>query len=347
MRTSPTGFHFPRSQSLSTGESTRLLHAIGVRHFDICRSLGYIPEPFSPPILPGYRQDITWDSDILFDPIAVYTTAIRLMYGLGQQPWSSPVELSRSGLGLVSDVAHTLAIYTTFWPETRTPNSDFTTQFAVRALFRLVNSMASSQPGFVWVRSSVYKSERLIGKIMITDIPDNNITLSGSVNGSMNLTSLNTSLIKPDSSQQKTRRITIKPLTANSGEIHDPADSRFLLTYKYNPNPIPAQEILSAAFSGLAQVAQYNDDGPCRYITAVSTSQKTFIHIGAVHGEVLLGWHISRAFWLLIFGLFLEGGRWEGLAFEVMFYDSVIAEGYVYKGREVERGSGTGWLDVA
>lgn len=268
------------------------------------------------------------------------------MYGLAQQPWSSPVELSRSGLGLVSDVTHNLAIYTTFWPEVRTPNTDFTTQFAVRALFRLVTSMASQQPGFVWVRSSVYKSERLIGKILISDIPDNDITLSGG-NGLMNLTSLNTTLMKNDSSQQKTRKITTKPLTANSGEIHDPSDPRFLLTYKYNPNPIPAQEMLSATFNGLAKVAQYNDDGPCPYITAVSTSQRTFIHIGAVQGEVLLGWHISRAFWLLIFGLFLEGGRWEGLAFEVMFYDSVIAEGYVFKGRGVERGSETGLLDVA
>ena len=264
-----------------------------------------------PPAPGAFRTVLEWNtSNPLFAP-AVYTTAIKLMYGLSQQAWYSTVELERSGLAVQHSPG--VIIYTKDNPY----STSLSTELLVHAVYEIVFAMAEQRPGFFEVTSQMTWGGQSIGEILIDSLP---MPTSNS-SDFLNVTS------KVDG------KSVIDGGQANSGEIIDPDDGRFKISYQYHGSDIPIEEMLSAVFDGLTEVAPYNEDGPCPIITANSVNGKSGVHIAPIRGQVLLGWHVSRAFYLLFYNLFLVERIFREMQFNLLYYGTVIAHGYIFKMR--------------
>ena len=253
---------------------------------------------------------LNWNESTSLDPLAVYTTAIELMYGLSQQPWSSEVELERSGLTVVHSPG--VIIYTQNDP----PSPSLTTGLVVRALREMVFAMAEKQPGFFHVTSSLMLQGQKIGKILVDSLPR---PLLG--NSKSNIT-LDASQLCQSPSVKTT-------LETRSGNIVDPNDNRFQISYQYHDRKIEVQNTFSALLDGLSKSAQCDDDGLCPFLTALSFNSDTVIHIGHVDGEALFGWHISRSLYLLLSHVFLVQCVFREMAFSLSYYGTKIADGYI------------------
>ena len=249
------------------------------------------------------------------------------MYRLSQQGWSSTVELVHSGLKAVSlqSPNYNVIIYT----NDITPSTELTTGLVVRALYEMVVCMAKQQPGFYQARSFMTLQGRAIGGSSITRMVD--IPSPISKDDEFLYNTSRTPILDQNGKRSGNASLAV----GGSGEIPDPEDSRFKISYQYDGKNIASLDILSAVLDGLATVAQYNEDGPCPYITAVSFSGNTAIHIGPVPGEALFGWHVSRTLYLLIFRLFLVQGIFREMNFSLFYYGTMTAKGYIMKMRSV------------
>ena len=253
------------------------------------------------------------------------------MYGLSQQAWSATVDLVHSDLRTVKQSGYNVIIYTSDSP----PNTGLTTGLAVRALFDVIVSMTTEGLGFYKVTTNIKSQGRAIGRIHITNIdPTSSPTISN--HDPLNTTSTLNVLDNHASRSVNTSLVTY------SGNIPDPDDERFEVSYQYDSKNLRSQEVLSAMLAGLANVAQYNDDGPCPWISAVSSTGNLVLHVGGLPSEVLLGWHISRMIYLLVYHLFLVQRILKEMSFTLFYYGTPIAEGYMKSMRSVGGDGGTG-----
>ena len=62
-----------------------------------------------------------------------------------------------------------------------------------------------------------------------------------------------------------------------------------------------------------------------------SPSGDTVVHVGAAPGQALLGWHVSRSMYLLVFELFLWNRVLKEMEFEVLYWGTVVGKGSVTK----------------
>lgn len=279
-----------------------------------------------PPSPPGFQTKLDWDRSVPLNPTAVYVTAIKLMYGLCQQAWSDTVNLAHDDLRVVEQSGYNGIIYTSDSPH----STELKTGLAVRALYDVVFSMATQEPGFYKVTSSIELQGRAIGRILITSNAQTptayptssdrdflNNTLTANVPGSYDTPTVNPSSL------------------AYSGYIPDPDDERFKISYQYVGDNIRSQEIFSAVLAGLANVAQYNNDGPVPWLTAVSFTGNVVFHFGARPRQALMGWHISRTYYLLVYHLFLVQRILKEIRFTLLYYGRPIADGFMKSMRSV------------
>ena len=70
-----------------------------------------------------------------------------------------------------------------------------------------------------------------------------------------------------------------RDLRADSGEIVDPEDSNFVITYEMLGTPIPCQSLLSAALNGLAQSSLFSNDNRCNEFAGFSSSKDVTFQI--------------------------------------------------------------------
>ena len=123
---SSPSIHLPDSTSSST----------------ISSALGSVP-PF-PPAPSEFSTVIEWTKSESVNPLAGYTTAIELMYGLSKQSWNQPVELTHSGLLIVESQTQGKAIiYTNDYAS----NQDLHTGYVARALYELLTLMSYEAQG--------------------------------------------------------------------------------------------------------------------------------------------------------------------------------------------------------
>ena len=251
------------------------------------------------------------------------------MSGLAQQPWDVSVDLTTySQLHLIKDPTDQVALYTESIPR-------LTVGFAVRALLQLTTLMATGYD-FHAVDGHIYRSSQEVGRMFFisTDqlepgLPPN-INVFSNVNfpsGSSNVTEVST-VSSPSTTN----------LMALSGIIHDPNDERITITYSYNFVDIPEQDVLSAILDGLATVAQYPSDEIRPWIMGSSPLHNAYIQMSRKKGETLLGYHISRTFYLLARELYLVQRRWAEVVFDLYSGDTVIASGKVGSLRGLEGG---------
>lgn len=279
-----------------------------------------------PPSPPGFQPELDWNLFVPLNPTAVYVTAIKLMYGLCQQAWSDTVDLVHDDLRVVEQPGHNAIIYTSDNPH----STELKTGLAVRALYDVVFLMGNQEPGFYKVTSSIALQGRAIGRILITSkaqLPAANPTSSD--RDFLNTTSTVDILGGHHTPNENSSSL------AYSGYIPDPDDERFKISYQYVGDNVRSQEMFSAVLAGLASVAQYNDDGPLPWLSAVSFSGNLVFHFGARPRQALMGWHISRTFYLLVYHLFLVQRILKEMHFTLLYYGRPIADGFMKSMRSV------------
>lgn len=270
------------------------------------------------------------------NPLSLYVTAIRLMYGLSQQPWSSPVELLESGLFIVTQTPdYGVIIYTSNMP----PTTVLTTGNVVKVLLESVTDMATLDPGFYQVACFIEIEETRIGKMLITKMGDPE--LGSDDEGFANETLSAGSLPSIGPSKDIEGPLGNSTQLAASDEIIDFSDRRFKITWQWDGKNIPNQDVFSAALIGLAAAAQYDKYGPCDSVTALSISGNTVFHIGRSSKETLYGGQIARTFFLLINQLFLVQRRFEEMWITLWYDGMIIGDGYIYKVVRLGAGNAT------
>lgn len=251
------------------------------------------------------------------------------MYGLGKQPWYSPVDLIDSGLYIVTETPDfNVVILTSDIP----PSTALTTGMVVKVLYESITDMATQSPGFYEVADFISLNDKKIGKMFIDAerLSLNNDEGVANPASPANPSHSSIPITSPNTASNP------QPTTPN--QITDPHDPRFTITYDWTGTNIPAQDIFSAAFNGLAAIALHNHDSPCEYITALSASGNAVFHIGRSSRAELLAAIVARGFYLLINRLFLVQRRFEEV-FVCMRINGVgVADGYVYKVRKGAEG---------
>lgn len=214
------------------------------------------------------------------------------------------------------------------------PGTAFTTALVVKVLYESITDMATRQPGFYQVAGYIEINGKRVGRMYIgsTNLSLNDEDVLNATLTANSPRSIESSFV----GELDTGNIT-QP--SNSDEIIDPHDRRFKITWKWETKNIPAQDIFSAALNGLATVAQYDYNGPCDYITALSTLGNAVFHIGRSTGATLLASTISRAFYLLINQLFLGQRRFKELWIYLSIDGVNIADGYIHKVERVGAGN--------
>lgn len=287
------------------------------------RSVSNYPSPFSPPSLPNLGIEIEWGalgSIAQLNPWAVYVAANRLMYQLSIRAWSEPLDRAyfEEGLG------HRAWIAVRHIP----PHQQLTVEHTARALYKVIYDMAILEPGFVAANVTISVSDLAVGNIMIGH---GGVPPQLSTRSSLRETLTASNLFSPDGNYT----IPLNgSLTTGSGEIIDPDNTRFRISYTYDGSNIPIQDICFALFDGLAQSAQFPQTQPLSHITAVSASSNFVIHIG-VGGEsgiTLRRWYFWRAY-LLLFTRFVlpRKEKLQEMSFGVSWNGKVYATGYMLK----------------
>lgn len=266
------------------------------------------------------------------DPEAVYVTAIKLMYGLSQQEWSTTVDLVRNHLNVVDQSDYNAIIYTNDSP----PSTELTTGLAVRALYDVVNSMATQEPGFYKVASSIRLKGQAVGRILISRRLLTPTPLSSSDRNHSNTTTT------VDHLGGYNIPSAITSLRADSGLIPDPDSDFFTIIYHYYGDNLHSQEVFSAMFAGLASVALFNNDGLCPWLTVVSASGNVIVRFSERPRQTLLGWHISRTLYLLVYRLFLMQRIFQVMRFTLLYHGRPIGDGFIKRMLSAEEAGALG-----
>ena len=250
------------------------------------------------------------------------------MFGLSKQSWYKQVELIDSGLLLVLRTPEYNVIISTSDTHATT---DLTTGLCVKALYTAVDRMATRRPGFYESTNFITVNGNPIARILITDfdhwgLPTNNVS---------NNMSFNTPAIRPNESLNflsvtQTTLSTSTP-TPTSGSVTDPNDPLYKIHYTYSSHKLPNGDIFNAALDGLALVAQFDYEGPCDSITALSSSRNVVWHIGRTSLEVTFATEFSRMFYLMITEVFLKEKKFMEMWIDVEYEGDKIADGYILK----------------
>lgn len=288
--------------------------------------------PFSPPDFPDFDLHLKWWASRPLSPLGAYVVVIQLAYMLSLKGWS---ERANPDARMIQNLEYGISIIIT----DDFPTQELTTEHAIRVLYELMINMALRKPGFFSAKGSLSLSQRplLTMHIYRPEIP----TISNST--LKNVTSATSSPHYALSLGSKQTSPLNSSLSADSGEIFDPIDNRFRISYKYDGDNVPVQTLFFAFFNGLVQRAQFNDDAPCTHITAVSANSNFVIHIGGGgdYGTVLQTWHIKRAFYNLFEGIYLRQKRFEDIVFSVHWDGRKVADGFMLKLSTVGWSNGT------
>ena len=291
------------------------------RHVAECdRSLNTI-NPFTPPRNPDLNLEVGWRPREPLNPWAVYCTAIGLMYQFAIEHWSDSRIV---GARTAKDDKRRVGIAVSNVGERAT--SQLTTEYAVRALYSVIQDMAEGLSAFCAVSVKLSKARLLIGYLAIQP------TLSSNNNNDLNDTVVINNSTHTYPVQNDSTIIVKQDLMSESGEIIDPQDG-LRISYKYDGDNIPVQDLCFAIFDGLAYTAQLDSNSPHSHVTAVSASGNFVIHIGGNGdpGTVLVAGHLKRTLYSLWSYLYFEEKRFESVDFSLHIGDKKFADGYMMR----------------
>ena len=130
---------------------------------------------------------------------------------------------------------------------------------------------------------------------------------------------------------------------SNSGQIVDPYDSKFIVTYDFYGKAIDSKEIFTVALDGLAISAQFKASEDCPVLEASSMSGVAAISISKVLGvpTQLRYSDVTKSLLILVTGVIVPQRKFKEVEFSISYDGFKIAEGYMLKlalGENVTKG---------
>lgn len=257
------------------------------------------------------------------------------MYILARQEWSGPLDQDAAS---VVDPSRRASILTT----DDTSFHGMKTEYAVRALYDVMRSMATQDPGFYGAKISILISGLPVGTMLLYNPRAETTNIAGLSNQTAAPSSLE-EMASPGSNQAIAFN---SSLIADSGEIVAPGDPGFRITYAYDGINIPVQDISFAIFDGLAQAAPLKLSARCTHITAISASSNFVIHMGGGGDIDSEAWHFTDAFFLIFDALYAEQKRFEGIDFTVHWDGKKVMNGFMMKMSPVGKINSTDSISV-
>ena len=121
--------------------------------------------------------------------------------------------------------------------------------------------------------------------------------------------------------------------SSNSGQIVDPNDPKFVITYEFYEKSIVSKEIFTVVLDGLATAAQFEPSDDCSVLEAYSMSGTVAISISKNLGRPaqLLCSDVTRSLLIIVTGVIVRQHMFKELEFSVSYDGVKIAEGYLFK----------------
>lgn len=257
----------------------------------------------------GYQVLLRFDESLPLNPLGVYINAIELMYKLAQEEWNDYIH---------EDLYMSVTTYNIWIIAASTPQHELQISLLVIGLQDSIIAMARLS-GFFRLTVNLSLNGLVIGHLDFGRIetPPYNVTSTGytkEVLLSINKIQSNGSL-------------------SNSGQIVDPYDSKFVVSYTFYGKAINSKEVFTAVLDGLAISAQYKSEEHCSLLEAVSVSGTSAISVSQIPSfpTRLHYSDVTKALLILTTGVIVTRRRFGEVEFEISYDGIQIAEGYILK----------------
>lgn len=252
--------------------------------------------------------------------LAVYINAIELMYRLAQEDWDALIH---------TNIQMSVTTYNIWIIATRAPAARLQIGHIVIALQDSVVAMARL--------TDFYRLTALITLDGVTagylDFGNNQSPMDGN-NTSSGVPKDDLLLINNNTDQSGSS-------VSNSGQVIDPYDPKFVITYQFFDQSIDSKEIFTVVLDGLATCAQFKPSDEYPVLEAYSVSGTTAISISKVLGRPtrLHYSDMTRSLLLIVTKVIVMERKFKELEFNIGYDGVRIAEGFMFKVTSANNGT--------
>ena len=265
---------------------------------------------------PGFSISIKFNETHPLKPAAVYINAIELMYKLAQYSWDVPIIDQLE----YSDRRYDVLILSSpeQGPSPVKQPSQLQNCHVIIALYEVLLTMAA-RAIFCELFVDLLVNEKQVGNM--------NIFQWGGFDGDGHADDILT-LTTSNSTEY------ISVLNGESGEIVDPDNNNFKISYAFYGQHINSQEIFTATLDGLATAAEFNRESKCDVIYATSVLKTCAFSITkniGLQASQLSYAQVTAALRLLTVGVMLERKMFGEMEFALEFGGIQVGEGNVLR----------------
>lgn len=257
----------------------------------------------------GFQVQLRFNESIPLNPLGVYINAIELMYKLAQEEWNDRIH---------EHLYMSVTIYNIWIFAASTTQIRIQISLLVIALQDAIIAMARLS-GFFGLTVNICLDGPIIGLLEIgnNESPPDSITTTSGTKDVLRLVNKNPS----------------NGSLSNSGQVVDPLDSKFVISYTFYGKAINSKEVFTAVLDGLAISAQYNSQEDCSVLEAVSVSGTSALSVSQIpsFSTPLHYSDVTRALLILTTGVIVLRRRFGEVEFGISYDGIEIAEGYILK----------------
>lgn len=258
---------------------------------------------------PWFDIDIHYDTSKVLNPLGVYVTAIDFMYHFAQEGWDKVLDggftIWAEGFDVEIDI------------EASHPPSGplrLQTSHIVFGLYRTIVDVAA-QSHFCEVLTSLFVHRRQIGMLVIEGRTPR-LLEQGEYNASNGII-LRASTLG-------------SAVTYPSGDITDPVEPEFSVSYTFSGDRINSRDIFLAVIEALAISAQFSWRTPFRYLDSSSPSGKCVVRIVSIEGPFKVNYsYVTKALRSMIRDVMVILRKFEDVTLQLKWNTFVIAEGSI------------------
>ncbi|KAL9013259.1 MAG: hypothetical protein Q9173_002044 [Seirophora scorigena] len=249
-----------------------------------------------------------FDSRVRFSPIAVYQTAIQLMYDLANKAWTENVYMA-----MAEEVRGTNLLIVFINPSPPTAAEQLKVMHCVAALYRSVVVMTDGLL-FCNLKSQLSVRGTEVGAMSVTPSHDPPRGL-GRIGSLINNVSTTEDPVD-------------NVVGADGGRVIDPEKPDFTIVYYFFGKAIQSKEVSMAILEAIATAAPFDSGVECKELLAVSKDGGCSIIIESVAGGKTLftyGW-AARALKVLYQGILVPQKRWGDVVLTLMYKEARFGE---------------------
>ncbi|CAD6568597.1 MAG: hypothetical protein ASARMPRED_001872 [Alectoria sarmentosa] len=273
----------------------------------------------APPPIPGFEVRLLFDQNPILVLYQVYNNAIETMIWLAVQPYSYP---------LIVDVTMTTPFYVEelrldMWPERTTR---FQMKHAVQAIYEAGIALAVkpiTRRGYVpRLYAGLFLQNRQIG---FMKWQHKQRAVAGATNGTVDLVDV----VNSTSTLQLMHVDGPTSLQVDMGDIVDPRDSQFKITYEVCDKDAHLPETFSAFLDAIATAATYDEFATGAFVNAASVSGDIALNVHGSDVDSSLSWRrLVRTLTLLWENIIMDH-NFKELDFEIFYAGRKIGEGFI------------------